>query len=239
MKVKFLVIIFLLISLNTFAQDSASVPPVKMKGKFGLFLFANSDFSSNNFIGGHIGLKYFISDKFAVRAGFNLSNNSYGYGHHHLNMLEWEWNSNYEPMPFHHEGEISSTFGANAYAIYYPFNMGKFSFFGGAGVVYEFYSTPKDLNINGVTVPNPHQYRFGFGGLIGSEYRISKSFNVAFEYNPLLFIENGNHDMHYLVYGPPPTQNGQPPNGPPPHGYHEVSNFNPHNFNLGLIYYFK
>jgi opacity protein-like surface antigen len=238
MTVKNLAIILLLISINTFAQDSSSsIPPLKMKAKFGVFLFANSDFSPDNFIGGHVGLKYFISDKFAVRAGFSIINSSYGSGHPHFR--EWSWNADYEPMPHHHEGEISSTFGANAYAMFYPLSTGNFTFFGGAGVVYEFYTTPQNLNINGTTVPNPRTDRFGFGGLIGSEYRISKRLNISFEYNPLLFIENDNHDMYAPEYGPPPPE-GQPANGPPPpHGMREVSNFNPHNFNLGVIYYFK
>jgi hypothetical protein len=238
MAVKHLVIILLLISINALAQDnSSSIPPLKMKAKFGVFLYVNSDFSSNNFIGGHVGLKYFISDKFAVRTGFSINNSSYGFGHPHFR--EWSWDVNFEPMQHHHEGQISSTFGANAYAMFYPLSAGNFKFFAGAGVVYEFYTTPQNLNINGTTVPNPHNNRFGFGGLIGSEYRISKSFNISFEYNPLLFIENDNHDMYAPEYGPPPL-NGQPQNGPPPpHGVREVSNFNPHNFNLGIIYYFK
>jgi hypothetical protein len=231
--------LIVLIAESGFAQDAekpapsqtnqpqtnqTQTPPINMKGKLGLYIYSNTDFSQGNSIGGSIGAKYFILSRLAVRGGVTINNSGSGFERPRFDEFNNGQNIN-DSFEGDRRGTGLTTLGANAYAMYYPLNSGKFSFYAGAGGLYHFYSTHSSIIVNGVRINNQQQNLFGVGGLIGTEYNLYKKVNLILEYNPTYLFGGRQNENNEL-----PGTNIRIPH---------QRNFNAGNFNLGAVYYFN
>lgn len=233
------VLSLIIISSNLFAQDCSKkhVPyvPIDMKGKLGVYLQSNSDFSPNNIIGGNLGAKYFVTNKIAVRGGLTFSNTSFGLRHPEFREGFGQFGEFDNSNDFENgngmdgrgrRGTSYATLGASAYAMYYPLYIGKFRLYAGAGGIYNFYTTPAHLNVNGITVSNIREQRVGFGALAGAEYNLLSKMNVTVEYNPTYLFKGKDTETTDPLTGQIIKVRGQ-------------RTINPSNVNLGVSYYFN
>ncbi len=231
------VLLLMIISSGIFAQDCCDKcnehehqQKIDMKGKLGLYLFSNSDFTPNNFIGGTIGAKYFITRNIAIRGGLSYNNTSFGLQRPRFGENNQQFNDENNPendsAGHGGRGTSFSTFGASAYAMYYPLSLGKFTFYAGAGALYHFYTTTAHLIVNGTTVSNVREQRFGVGALAGAEYRLLRKLNLSLEYNPTFLFDGKRNEIENQQTGTTITVRGQ-------------RNFNASNVNLGVVYYFN
>jgi len=206
------------------SQTPSQYKSVNMKGKLGLYLYSNTDFTQGNSIGGSIGAKYFILNKLAVRGGVTINNSGSGFERPRFEQFNNGQNINESFENWGRRGTDFTSLGANAYAMYYPLSAGKFSFYAGAGGLYHFYSTRNSIIVNGMRITYQQQKLFGVGGLIGTEYNLYKKVNLTLEYNPsYLFGSRQNANIGTINSIRLPGQR----------------NFNAANFNLGAVYYFN
>lgn len=212
-------------------QTTQTTPPFNMKGKLGLFLYSNSNFSPSNFVGGSIGAKYFLFRNIAVRGGLTIINTSLGNGRQGFDFNNREGNpgevsgDNIDQLDRGHRGAVATTFGANVYAMYYPVSIGKVHLYTGAGVMYDLTKGGRII-VNGVQLNDPQQKLFGVGGLAGAEYNVMKKLNLTLEYNPTFVFDNKKNGSEQLE-----TINGI--------RIPRQQNFNATNFNVGAVYYFN
>jgi len=212
---------------QTNQTNSSEAPKItqslNMKGKFGVYAYTNSSFTPENFIGGSVGAKYFLTNRIAIRGGASYHNSSITFDHPLTEEFVYTVDSS--PNGPRRRGALSANFGANAYALYYPLSLGKFSFYAGAGAVFNLLTKGGRVFIDGVQVNDPKEQTFGVGGIVGTEYNLLRKLNLTLEYNPtLLFGDKHNEPAEQ------PDDNHYTPR-------HE--NFNASNVNLGVIYYFN
>lgn len=211
------------------------VKPFYMKSSLSLFTYANTNFTPGNIIGASVGAKYFLLNRLAVRGGLTFSTSGTGDGRRRMGEFGFGQNDFNSTMPGNIpglKGADLTTFGASAYAMYYPVSVGKFNFYTGAGTSYSFYSGRNIDLVNGQRINNYRQNLFNLGALVGTEYNIAKNVNLSLEYNPtyLLNRRNNNNEINE-VNGQIGTQNNIRLPG--------QQKFNATNFNLGAVYYFN